>query len=256
MTLPADRTDDPIEVDSSAELFDGTGGRVAGASIERSRQSNSPWRRLILRLHFYAGVFIAPFLAVAALTGLAYVFSPQLDSIIYSDELHVDPAGRTALPVSEQVAAAQAAHPEDAVAEIVPADTAEDTTQIVFDVPELTDDRQRTVYVDPYTAEIRGELNTWVGYTPVRAWLDDTHRNLQLGDWGRWYSETAASWLWVVVLGGLFLWWQQLRRRTRDARGFLRRALTPDLTARKGVRRTRGWHATVGVWLAVGLLFL
>jgi uncharacterized iron-regulated membrane protein len=32
--------------------------------------------------------------------------------------------------------------------------------------------------------------------------------------------------------------------------------LVPDLAARKGVRRTRGWHAATGVWLAAGLLFL
>jgi hypothetical protein len=34
---------------------------------------------LVLRLHFYAGVLVAPFLVVAALTGLAFVFTPQLD---------------------------------------------------------------------------------------------------------------------------------------------------------------------------------
>nr|WP_269329818.1 PepSY domain-containing protein [Kineosporia babensis] len=248
--MPADRTEDPSIEDP----------HVLTAVVEdekpRPVTRRSPWGALILRLHFYAGVFIAPFLAVAALTGLAYVFSPQLDSIVYRDELHVDPQGRTALPVAQQIAAARAAHPEGDVAQVIPGSTAEDTTQVTLNVPELTDDRQRTVYVDPYTAEVRGELTTWAGYTPVRTWLDDTHRNLQLGDWGRWYSETAASWLWVVVLGGLFLWWQQLRRRTRDSRGFLRRALTPDLAARTGVRRTRSWHAALGVWLAVGLLFL
>ncbi|MDT5043015.1 MAG: hypothetical protein QOE51_4000 [Actinoplanes sp.] len=34
---------------------------------------------LLLRLHFYAGVLVAPFLIVAALTGLAYTLTPQLD---------------------------------------------------------------------------------------------------------------------------------------------------------------------------------
>jgi uncharacterized iron-regulated membrane protein len=29
---------------------------------------------------------------------------------------------------------------------------------------------------------------------------------------GRLYTELAASWLWVLVLGGLVLWWQRLRR--------------------------------------------
>jgi uncharacterized iron-regulated membrane protein len=47
------------------------------------------------------------------------------------------------------------------------------------------------------------------------------------------------------------LWWRR-RSRTRAVRSLL----LPDLAAKKGVRRTRGWHATTGVWLAVGMLFL
>ncbi|MEU6626080.1 PepSY domain-containing protein, partial [Streptomyces litmocidini] len=30
-----------------------------------------------------AGVFVAPFLLVAALTGLVYTFTPQLDQLVY-----------------------------------------------------------------------------------------------------------------------------------------------------------------------------
>ena len=98
---------------------------------------------------------------------------------------------------------------------------------------------------------MRGELTTWFGSTPVTTWLDDLHRNLHLGETGRLYSELAASWLWVIALGGL--------RAVVAAPAPHRAApalLAPDLAASKGVRRTRGWHAATGVWLAVGLLFL
>ncbi|MGY5034302.1 PepSY domain-containing protein [Streptomyces sp. 900116325] len=50
---------------------------------------------LLRRLHFYAGVFVAPFLLLAALTGLAYALTPQLDQLVYGDELRVE---RTAPP--------------------------------------------------------------------------------------------------------------------------------------------------------------
>jgi uncharacterized iron-regulated membrane protein len=56
----------------------------------------------------------------------------------------------------------------------------------------------------------------------------------------------------VLVLGGLTLW---LNRQWKGRRR-LRRTVLPDLSAGKGVRRTRGWHAATGVWLAVGLLAL
>ncbi len=67
----------------------------------------------------------------------------------------------------------------------------------------------------------------------------------------RLYSELAASWLWVLALGGVVLWWRR-QRGNRTAR----RLLAPDLAAKKGVRRTRSWHAALGVWLLVGLLGL
>jgi hypothetical protein len=37
----------------------------------------------------YAGIFVAPFLVVAALTGFIYVFAPQIDRIAYHDQLYV-----------------------------------------------------------------------------------------------------------------------------------------------------------------------
>ena len=48
-------------------------------------------------------------------------------------------------------------------------------------------------------------LNTFEEWLP-RMWCDDLHRNLHLGDAGRWYSEVAASWLWVLALSGLIIW--------------------------------------------------
>ncbi|MBM2614250.1 PepSY domain-containing protein [Actinoplanes sp. LDG1-06] len=202
---------------------------------------------LLLRLHFYAGIFVAPFLFVAALTGLAYTLTPQIDQIVYADELTVASTDGTPRPLAEQITAARTAHPDGEIATIRPGE-GDATTQVDFNVPSLENDRQHTVYVDPYTAEVKGQLTTWFSYTPVKTWFDDFHRNLQLGDLGRHYSEFAASWLAIIALGGLALWW----RRQRTAR----KMLTPELSARKGVRRTRSFHAATGVWLTVGLLFL
>jgi uncharacterized iron-regulated membrane protein len=99
---------------------------------------------------------------------------------------------------------------------------------------------------------VQGTLTTWWGSTPATTWLDDLHRNLHAGAIGRYYSEVAASWLWVLTLGGVVLWWRRQRGTTKKAR----RLLTADLAASKGVRRTRSWHAATGLWIAVGLMFL
>ncbi|WP_147271646.1 PepSY-associated TM helix domain-containing protein, partial [Brachybacterium alimentarium] len=112
------------------------------------------------------------------------------------------------------------------------------------------EDRQLTAFVDPYTGEVTGVLNTFEEWLPLRTWCDDLHRNLHLGDAGRWYSEVAASWLWVLALSGLIIWITR-KVRTRSARAYL-------LPQHKGPQRQRSisLHATIGVWAAIGLFFL
>ncbi|MDI2031446.1 PepSY domain-containing protein [Saccharopolyspora sp. TS4A08] len=206
-------------------------------------------RPLVLRLHFYAGLLIAPFLVVAATTGLLYVFSPQLEQLVYDRELHV-PASPHHVPVDDQLAAAREALPGASVMSIRPAPTPTDTTQVLFAAPDLPESFQRTAFIDPHTAEVRGVLDTYGSgqALPLRAWIDNLHRGLHLGDFGRLYSELAASWLWVVVLGGLLLWFRR-RRATR-------RSLVVPAPAATGRKRLLSWHGALGTWIALGLLFL
>ncbi|MEU8002213.1 PepSY-associated TM helix domain-containing protein [Catellatospora sp. NPDC049111] len=204
---------------------------------------------LLRRLHFYSGVLVAPFLLVVALTGLAYAFTPQFDQIAYHDQLHVQAVGGDRVALSQQVAAARQLVPGGDLVAVHPAAEPDATTKVEFAPAELGD-KQRTVYVDPYTGQVRGVLTTWFGATPVTTWLDNMHANLNLGEPGSVYSELAASWLWVLVLGGVVLWWRHQRGR-RSAR----RLLLAERAA-KGVRRTRSLHAATGLWLAAFLLVL
>ncbi|HEE5997515.1 TPA: PepSY domain-containing protein, partial [Acinetobacter baumannii] len=47
--------------------------------------TSSFWRSLFRLIHIYAGIFIAPFIFVAAFTGLLYAITPQLEQFIYKD---------------------------------------------------------------------------------------------------------------------------------------------------------------------------
>ncbi|MEU0036686.1 PepSY domain-containing protein [Streptomyces sp. NPDC006333] len=202
-------------------------------------------RPLILRLHFYAGVLVAPFLLVAAVTGLLYAASFQAEKIVYAHELTA-PVGDRALPLSEQVAAARKAHPQGTVSAVRPSPAADATTRVLLSgVPGVDPDHTLAVFVDPYTAQVRGALEQYgsTGALPLRTWIDGLHANLLLGQTGRLYSELAASWLWVISGGGLVLWFGR-RRARRKVRGT------------SGRRRTLGLHGTVGVWAAAGLFFL
>ncbi|MEU8825992.1 PepSY domain-containing protein [Streptomyces sp. NPDC048636] len=220
------------------------------------RASWAALRPLVLRLHFYAGVLIAPFLLVAAVSGLLYAGSFQAEKLVYDHELRV-PTGDTELPLSRQVAAAREAHPEGEISAVRPSPEDGATTRVLLSgVKGVDADHTLAVFVDPYTGKVRGALEQYgsSGALPLRTWIDELHRDLHLGETGRLYSELAASWLWVITGAGLVLWLAR-RRRGGAARRGVRAVALPDRSA-TGRRRTLSFHGSVGVWVALGLFFL
>ncbi|WP_255662009.1 PepSY-associated TM helix domain-containing protein [Nocardia spumae] len=202
-----------------------------------------------MRLHFYAGVFVAPFILIAAVTGALYAVAPTLEQITSHHLLHVDSTG-PARPLSEQIAAGAAAEPALAPVAVAPAQQAGDTTEVIFKDPGLGESERRAVFVDPATARPVGDSVVYgsTNALPTRAWIDVLHRNLHLGDVGRLYSEMAASWMWIIALAGVVMWW-------RRSRGSARRLMWPD-RSKAGRPRSLSWHATVGMWILLPLLFL
>ncbi|ETF03768.1 membrane protein [Advenella kashmirensis W13003] len=201
--------------------------------------------QFLRRIHFYIGLFVAPFIFVAALSGTLYILSPQLENYLYTDALTVQQQG-TSRALSEQIDAARTyAGPESRIYAIRPAPGPTETTRVQFSDPTLGESESRGVFVDPYTLDIKGDMTVYgtSGVLPLRMWIDKFHRNLLLGDLGRNYSELAASWLWIAALGGLLLW-----AGTRSRRG--------PPTAANRFMNTRRWHTTVGLVLFLGLLFV
>ncbi|MTD56345.1 PepSY-associated TM helix domain-containing protein [Amycolatopsis pithecellobii] len=214
-------------------------------------------RLLARRLHFLAGIIVAPFLLLSCLTGLVYAFSPQIHDDLYQSQLYVSqPHEGAPRPVSEQVTAALAAHPEGALRSVITPSTSDRTTRVNLAVPGLRgagDEAQsRAVFVDPYTNFITGELTTVGDHLPANTWLRQLHSDLQLGEPGRIYAELSATWLPLIVVGGLVLWLAQPRRRKRVS---TRQLLVPSTRgAKEGWGRLRAVHGPLGLWLALGLL--
>ncbi|WP_231489517.1 PepSY-associated TM helix domain-containing protein [Billgrantia saliphila] len=212
-----------------------------------SRYPATPTRRtgrlllaLLARLHGYIGLFVAPFILVTALSGIAYALSPSLEAWLYRDALNSVQSG-TPRPLAEQVEAAQRRLGEATLpAAVRPAPRPGSTTRIMFADPGLGPSEHRAVFIDPISLEIKGDMTVYgtSGVLPLRTIIDQFHRGLLLGDAGRLYSELAASWLWVAALGGLTLWLQRRRAlRTQVGRHALRRR-----------------HATLGALAALGLV--
>lgn len=202
----------------------------------------------IMRLHFYAGLFAAPFILVAAITGVLYVLTPQIENRLYADALYTT-AGAPARPLAQQIAAARTAVGADArLFAVRPAPGPDRTTRVMFSQQGLGEGEHRAIFVDPATLALKGDLAVYgtSGTLPFRTALVTLHRNLMLGDVGRNYSELAASWLWFTALGGLILWVRRRRQQPSASR-------VAATSGRTGLRR---WHGLLGVWIAIGLFFL
>jgi uncharacterized iron-regulated membrane protein len=222
--------------------------------------------QLLLRLHFYAGVLVGPFILVAALSGAVYALTPAIEQVVYRHELHVPGADAAVsdtttlgsrasdaqLTLAEQTEIARAYVGGETPSAVRPAPEPGDTTRIMFAGEGLADSESRAVFVDPGTGEIRGDLTVYgtSGALPLRNWVSNLHGDLHLGDVGRAYSELAASWLAIVALAGLGLWVRRIRR-SRSRKDFVRPG-----AGRTGYRRLFTWHASVGIWVVLGAVFL
>jgi len=221
----------------------------ASAARAENAQSAQAITHLLRRLHFYIGLFISPFIFVAALTGTLYLLTPQLENQLYAQQLFTTASGEDR-PLSQQVASAiDHMGAEAHIIAVRPAPAAGETTRVMFHDAKVGKAETHAVFIDPKTLEVRGELTTYgtSGSLPFRTWLDYLHRNLLLGEFGRNYSELAASWLWIAALGGVALW--AMSRTPR------RKASTQRVSRTARFLRQRHWHTTLGLVLLLGLVF-
>ena len=192
--------------------------------------------RTIWRWHFYAGLFVIPFILLLATTGSIYLFKPQIDAWeesawrgppMTSEEAFASP--------DDQVAAAQAELPGAIVRNYRLPRTASEPAVVTVGLP--GSDAVREVFVAPsgkVTAVVDPEQR-W------STWLARLHGSLLMGLPGGLLVETAASWAIVLILSGLYLWWP----RGRGLAG----VLWPRLST-KGRLVWRDLHAVTGFWVS------
>ncbi len=83
---------------------------AAAQNINPQVTTRSWFIPLAMRIHFYIGFFVGPFLLIAALSGIFYALTPQIESRLYAPQLYNDSTG-PALPLKQQIMAAQAIAP-------------------------------------------------------------------------------------------------------------------------------------------------
>ncbi len=188
------------------------------------------------RWHFYAGLFVIPFLAILAVTGMAMLWIAWIDGRD-GERTAVIPQ-ETLAAVSLQAEAAVAAVPGGILIQYVAPRS--DDVAALFRVDR--DGDATMVAVDPYTAAV---IETFPRRSGWYDFADNIHGGLMLGVTGDRLVETAASLALVLIATGLYMWWP------REA-GW-RRALVPAFG--RGRAMWKSLHGVVGIWLSVFLVF-
>ena len=203
-----------------------------------ARESGAGYRTL-WRWHFYAGLFVMPFLVVLAITGTLYCFQPQIEPLLYPHRLVVRSEARPRLAEDTLLARAATAMPAGAVPSSVKVpDGPNRSAEFVFRLPQ---GGSESVYVNPYSGDVLGTLSVENRFMQVTRMI---HRKLLIGKFGELLMELVACWTLVMVGTGIALWWPQGTARVRDA-------LVPKLSL-QGRPFWKSLHAAMGIWLAVG----
>ena len=219
---------------------------------QESKIENSPaLYRAVWRWHFFAGLFVAPFAVFLAITGSLYLWKPQFEEWKYRDLFNVAVPSSTDSQLSTlspqlspdaQFAAARAAYPALNPIQFIPAPRPGRSSEVQFGARRGPD--KSSVFINPYTGAVLGQIDE--ATRPMRI-LHDLHGTMLAGLPGEIIIELAASWAFVLIVSGFYLWWP----RPFTVKGFLvprfgsgRRALLRD------------FHAVPAVWLSVFTLFL
>jgi uncharacterized iron-regulated membrane protein len=188
------------------------------------------------RWHFYAGLYVIPFLIMLAVTGLIMLWVSSVTEL-NGERTQVAP-GATLMPLSALEAAAEAAVPGATATQYISPMGADRVAVFAVAKGEET----TGVTLNPYTGEV-------VETFPWRAgWYDfatDIHGTLLIGDLGDWLIEAAASLGLLLTITGIYLHWP----RNGATWG---KALTIQRT--KGRAFWKSLHGAVALWVSVILV--
>ncbi len=192
--------------------------------------------RTVWRWHFYAGLFVMPFILLLSLTGAVFLFKPQLDRWQEREYQGLSAVG--AVTPSAQRDAALAAFPGSRFDSYRLPSAPGDAPMVHIGLPS---GEMRDVYVSPQ-GKMLGSIDP---ETMISAVVRRIHGELFAGKIGSWIVETAGSWAIVMVLTGLYLWWPKSDRGGR--------AITGVVWPRLGQGKKAFWrdlHAVTGFWVS------
>lgn len=209
---------------------------------EIEKKDEKKFYRAVWRWHFYAGLFVVPFMVILSVTGIIYLFKPQTDALIYRNLMFVE-TGQTVIAPAEQLSAVEMAYPNAKILKFRPNWEANRSSE--FDV--LTaDDRDLKIFVNPYTNQVLGALDN---QNNLQYYAFEIHGKLMAGRFGEWLIELAVCWALVLLVSGIYLWFPRQS-------SFVWGILLPRLNLKNKRVFWRDLHAVVGFYGVLIVAFM
>lgn len=213
----------------------------SSTQAKSAKQTASSFYRTVWRWHFYAGIIFAPFLVMLAVTGSVYLFKPQIEQNLYQNYYEVTPQDER-MSATEQINAVKANYPDASITKYRPGESDDRSSEVKI----ATAAASATVFVNPYTGKIIGEL---ADDDRIMNKIEEIHGELMAGTIGDRIVELVACWAIVLIVTGLFLWFP--RNKTTGWSG----VFIPRVRQGKKIFR-RDLHAVPAFWMTAGMLFL
>lgn len=159
-----------------------------------AKAASSAFYRAAWRWHFYAGLYVVPFIVMLAITGLIQVYGNSIET-----------------PLGQKHFVADSGEPQSVVAQATAAEASIAGGKVAMYVAPRTPDRasvfmvnadgqQIAVAVDPYQSKVLGSVvkdETWYSFAK------QIHGTFFMGDFGDRLIEIAAGFGIMLVVTGL-----------------------------------------------------
>lgn len=199
---------------------------------------NRKLHQWVWKWHFLAGLVSLPFILLLAITGGVYLFNPQVETKARNKIQDIEQIHTAPISYQKQLEIAVKALSKKPSEVRVPESLDKSTEFVIGKFS-----HKKSVFINPYTGEVSGK------FSPKDTWMYSVrklHGELLGGKIGTKVVELIASWMIILILSGLYIWWP------------FKRGIKGVFTIRmEDGQRTffRDIHAVVGFWFS-GLLLI
>ena len=202
-------------------------------------KKNQKLNKWLWKWHFIAGMISLPFILMLSITGMIYLFKADYDAPKQRTIKEVMVNG-TPLSFEKQWETVKGKMTKPPTQMTIPTATNQATE---FTVGRFS--HKKSTYIDPYSGKITGSISP---KDSVMFTVRKLHGELLLGKFGTKIIELVASWMVVLILTGIYVWW--------PAKGW---KIKGFFIPRYGKGRRiffRDLHAITGFWISILLLMI